>query len=71
MNFAVKPDMIYIGDNGRAICGAHLGATASTTGLDLSGAPIVPMHPKQVLIAMAEYRWRPACERCGKQAAMV
>lgn len=46
--FRPKHDAIYLGDNGRAYCGEHLGMTAQTTGRDLSGQPIYEIRPEDV-----------------------
>jgi hypothetical protein len=35
----INTDTIYMTDNGAALCGAHLGVSAKTTGRDLSGQP--------------------------------
>ena len=37
----IDPKALYLGDNGRAACGQHLGATARASGRDLSGQPIM------------------------------
>ena len=39
--FTPVPTALYMGDNGATYCGAHLGATATYSGRDLSGQPIV------------------------------
>ncbi len=38
--FNPTPTAIYLGDNGRALCGQHLGMTARYTGRDISGQSI-------------------------------
>lgn len=40
-----KPEALYLGDNGRCLCGEHLGATARHTGRDLSGQPVMEVTP--------------------------
>lgn len=76
--FTPDPAAIYLGDNGRALCGAHLGAMASTTGRDISGQPLHRLTPRDV----AEMdRWLKsighpkgssiACETCGKPASRL
>lgn len=68
------PDVqaIYLTDNGRALCGQHLGFSAALTGRDISGQEIYRLTQ-----ADADY-WRkhfqqergilrlPSCEDCGK-----
>lgn len=41
----ISAETIYLGDNGRAYCGDHLGCTAKHTGRDLSGQPIMAITP--------------------------
>lgn len=63
----VHDERIYLGDNGRVYCGAHLGATAKATGRDLSGQPIlaVDRRMEQEFLGGASLM----CERCGKVTA--
>jgi hypothetical protein len=55
---------IYLTDNDRALCGAHVGATARTTGRGLSGRLIYRVTPWDV-----EEGGPIACEICGRQAS--
>lgn len=43
-----QADALYLGDNGRALCGEHLGATAKTTGRDLSGHNVTRVTPEML-----------------------
>lgn len=54
-------DTIYLGDNGRALCGRHLGMSARFTGRDLSGQKIMAITPE--LAALPECA-DIACETC-------
>lgn len=58
------PETIYLGDNGRALCGAHLGATGRFTGRDLSGQALFPIT-SAVLESNPEAA-EIACETCGR-----
>lgn len=42
------PDTLYLGDNGRALCGEHLGSTARRSGRDLSGHPVLAVTPRML-----------------------
>ena len=44
----IHPNTVYLGDNGRANCGKHLGATAHMTGHDLYGTPLMALTPEVV-----------------------
>ncbi len=66
----VRPDTIYLTDNGRALCGAHLGSSARYTGRDISGQPILPLTPADVRESVAD-GWHPSCETCGKRASLL
>jgi hypothetical protein len=41
MEVVLVPNVVYFGDNGRAFCGAHAGASAKFTGRDLTGQKVV------------------------------
>ena len=43
MNPVLKPETIYLADNGRAICLRCAGASALYTGRDISGQPVLPL----------------------------
>lgn len=64
----IHDDAIYLGDNGRAYCGAHLGMTARSTGRDLSGQPIYQITPEDVQHGGADIL---ACEDCGKKPSAL
>ncbi len=66
----VQNDTIYLGDNGRACCGEHLGMTAKMTGRDLSGQPIMAVTPEMVTEAASD-GWEVCCEQCGKAASRI
>jgi len=67
----IRPETIYLTDNGRAVCGDHLGMTAKATGRDISGQPILPMTPDDVRESVNEYGWHPSCEDCGRKASLL
>jgi hypothetical protein len=63
---------VFFTDNGRILCGEHLGVTARATGRDLSGDEIVEVDPaSEVELRKAH---GPAgktialCERCQYEA---
>jgi hypothetical protein len=58
---------IYLTDNGAALCGAHLGNTARTTGRDISGQPILEITPDIAAEYEKEYGEPLSCETCGAQ----
>jgi hypothetical protein len=58
---SVRADQIYLTDNGRPLCGSHLGAAAATTMRDISGQPIYAVTPNDVLVHGAI-----KCEVCGR-----
>jgi hypothetical protein len=62
--------LVYIGDNGRTLCGAHLGMTARYTGRDLSGQPILHVTPDVLAEARAQ-GWTPRCETCGREPSTI
>lgn len=65
--FQPEADAVYLTDNGRALCGAHLGSSARMTGCDISGQPIMRVTEPMVAEAKA-VGWIVACEQCGKRA---
>lgn len=67
----ISNDMIYLTDNGRAVCGSHLGASARYTGRDLSGQEILPVTPDVAQQALDEFGYIPECEDCGKKASLL
>lgn len=64
----ISDTTIYLGDNGRALCGQHLGISARTTGRDLSGQAIAAVTPDIAREAQA-MGWTVACEQCGRVAS--
>ena len=63
---ASDPTGIYLTDNGAALCGEHLGATARFSGRDLSGQAIYRVTPEDVK-AHGTVR----CEHCGREASRI
>lgn len=65
---------LYLGDNGRCLCGRHSGMIARYTGRDTSGQPVTRVTQAYA----AEYRQmakeeygldlEPSCEICGRKA---
>lgn len=55
----LNDDQIYIGDNGRVLCGKHSGAMARATGRDISGQPVM----RAALESIRKYKLR--CEKCS------
>ncbi len=64
--FKVQPTSLYLGDNGRALCGDHLGYTAKTTGRDLSGQSLLRITP--AIARDPDAAWV-KCESCGRRPA--
>ena len=60
----LDPAALYLGDNGRAFCGAHAGATAATTGRDLSGQQIHRVTEDDQALMVRDYGARIVCEVC-------
>jgi hypothetical protein len=66
----IQDTTIYLGDNGRAYCGAHLGYTAKMTGRDLSGQKIYAIQPEDIAeIERDGVTIR--CERCGREPSRL
>lgn len=65
----ISDTTIYLTDNGRAYCGSHLGATARSTGRDISGQPIIPVTPDVMAENLAMGNPPIQCETCGQQAS--
>lgn len=61
---------IYLGDNGRAYCGEHLGVSARMTGRDISGQKIYALTPEDAQES-ERYGVTIRCERCGKKASLL
>lgn len=62
---------IYSTDNGRTLCGKHLGSSAKATGHDISGQAIAPIGPDEAQYAKATFGYIPECETCGKRASLL
>ena len=58
---------LYLGDNGRAFCGALrcAGMTAHYSGRDLSGQPVAPLTAREAIDHGI------TCEGCGMQPGLV
>ena len=69
--FSPKSSTIYLTDNGRALCGDHLGSSARFTGHDISGQPILPLSPEDVRYSVEAEGWHPSCETCGQKASLL
>jgi hypothetical protein len=69
--FHADSDTIYLGDNGRALCGEHLGCSASMTGRDLSGQEIYPITPEDVRYCRESGLPEITCETCGKRPSSL
>jgi hypothetical protein len=66
----IHSNSLYLTDNGCALCGDHLGATARATGHDISGQRIARVTHAMAQTAQAE-GWQIACEACGKTASTL
>lgn len=62
---------LYITDNGRTLCGDHVGASAKYTGHDISGQPIYPVTPADVAYNDAHGWPEIQCETCGCRASRL
>jgi hypothetical protein len=67
----ISDTTIYLTDNGRALCGAHLGASARLTGRDISGQPIEPVGPEEARYFVEALGGPICCERCGLAASLL
>ena len=60
------PPGVYLGDNGRCLCDRHLGMTASMTGRDLSGQPVLRVTAETIRTnGFASEADAFRCETCG------
>ncbi|HEY9467616.1 MAG TPA: hypothetical protein VIR54_31200 [Vicinamibacterales bacterium] len=71
LTMRIDNTMIYLTDNGRALCGQHLGSSAKHTGRDISGQPIEPVTPEVATMARDEFGYIPSCEHCGREASLL
>jgi hypothetical protein len=65
-----KDDALYLTDNGAALCGAHLGASARYTLRDTSGQLITEVTPAIAALNIEMGYGRTSCETCGKMAPL-
>lgn len=63
--FTPDPMALYLTDNGRALCGRHLGASATYTGRDISGQLIERVTAADAAAAHKKYGVTFCCESCG------
>ncbi len=66
----INTNTLYFTDNGRVVCGSHLGYTAKASGRDISGQKIAAVSPSDVREAKSD-GWIIACEDCGKAASCL
>ena len=60
----LRESSLYLGDNGRCLCGKHSGMTAQYTGRDLSGQRVAEVTARDAEEAkMMGFALR--CESCG------
>jgi len=64
----IQPEAVYLGDNGCAYCGEHLGMTGRTTGRDLSGQALYKMTPED---ARQHPEIRCEVPSCGKKPSTL
>lgn len=67
----LKPESLYLGDNGRCLCGEHSGMMAQYTGRDISGQQVIEITPEVLRAEFGHYI--PMCEqpRCGRTASLL
>ena len=63
----LKPDALYLGDNGRCFCGRHAGCSALYSGRDLSGQKVLRITPA-MCARMGEDPTLIRCETCACDA---
>lgn len=66
--FPPAPKGLFETDNGRILCGAHLGATARATRRDISGQPIRRISAADLAALAVEIGHPVGCETCGAQS---
>lgn len=70
--FLARDEAVYLTDNGRALCGQHLGCSAKHTGRDISGQDILLVTPEIQRYAMDDDGGRKIkCESCGREASLL
>ncbi len=67
----ISEAMVYLTDNGAALCGKHLGSSAKHTGRDISGQEILPITPEIAAEAVSDFGYIPTCEHCGHKASLI
>lgn len=65
----LRPDALYMGDNGRMFCGRHAGCSALYTGRDISGQPVLRLSAADQETLRADLAdiipaSAPLCEEC-------
>lgn len=65
----ISDDALYFCDNGRILCGAHLGNSARHTGRDISGQRIARVTAADDAAFFADVGELGGCEMCGKTLA--
>jgi hypothetical protein len=67
----IRPDSIYLTDNGAAYCGEHLGTSARMTGRDISGQPIYRVTEEDAMATLLQEGRTIRCEMCGKSTSLL
>lgn len=60
MSFQPRSNALYLCDNGRCLCGEHLGSSAKATGHDISGQAIYQIQPRDHAVGTPPFK----CETC-------
>ncbi len=68
MHKSIRPAALYLGDNGRCLCGDHLGATAQATFRDISGQRLHCVTKSDADALMLSPGIELRCETCGRSA---
>lgn len=70
--FKPDHDALYFTDNGRILCGEHLGTSAYYNGYDISGQPIEKVTPDDVRAFVEMVGKPPKCEgSCTKTGSLL
>ena len=74
----ISTEAIYLTDNGRALCGEHLGVSAKTTGRDISGQRIHKVTPEDARYSREQFGDEIVCEMahshrnpCTRKASLL
>lgn len=62
----LRDDAIYLGDNGRCLCGEHSGYAARFTGRDLSGQQVHRVTSDDQVYSIETYGVPLSCNQCGR-----